>query len=201
MRRWGASALQWGHQVAKNSSSTTLPRYCERLTLWPCGVFRVNAGAKLSIGRRLGLLGGAAAEAGLFSISPTPGSVVGWKPTAVAAWISDFGAVRSEAAAWAAGATSGVVDRVASTTPTTTATIPTRAAVPNRMTLVCWLLGCCLPTGGGRARAGLLIAVLLVGRGFRREPGRGSSRGRRRRGGVARLLPRRARGAGTRRRR
>ena len=160
MRRWGASALQCGHQVAKNSSSTALPRYCARLTLWPCGVFSVNPGARFRPAAGSGSLVGERAEAGWLSITPTPGSYVGWKPTALAARISPAGAFRSEALGVAGGAVGGVeVDLVAIRTMTATAMIATSEAVASRARSVAGDVGCCFPTGGGVPRVFLLIVI------------------------------------------
>ena len=61
---------------------------------------------------RSGLVDGRAALAGSFSSTPTPGSVVVWKPTAAAARFSAAGALRSAAdVVCAGGGATPVCDR------------------------------------------------------------------------------------------
>src|SRR4029079_7853321 len=101
--RCGASAWQWGHHVANSSSSTGFPRKSDRLTVCPWGVFSVKPGASVPGFSRAGVVGGRAALAGSFSSTPTPGSVVVWKPIAAAARFSAAGALRSAADVVCAG--------------------------------------------------------------------------------------------------
>ena len=69
--RWGASAWQCGHQVAKNSRSTVRPLKSERRTRSPVGVSRENSGACAPTESRLGLPGRSVVSAGRFSTIPT----------------------------------------------------------------------------------------------------------------------------------
>ena len=63
----------------------------------------MKAGAVDPTGRRFGVDGGFAADAGLLSIVPTPASVFGEKPIASAAFTSEAGAFLSAAEAAAGG--------------------------------------------------------------------------------------------------
>jgi hypothetical protein len=105
-----------------------LPRVADRPTLVPCGVRSVNGGACDPTGSRSAPDGGAAADAGFASICPTPGSVVGEKPTAFAASTSARGAFLSAAGTGAADGACGAVPERSAATRTTTST--RAAAVP-----------------------------------------------------------------------
>jgi hypothetical protein len=120
--------------VAKNSSKTAFPRKSERLTLSPCGVLSVNWGAGVPAASKAVLRAGLAADAGLSSQIPTPGSLDGLKPTASAAWTSSADAFPSEAEGEAAGG--GVLeDERMARTPATIAIAAPTVAVPSQIHL------------------------------------------------------------------
>src|SRR4029077_11405418 len=77
------------------------------VTAWPCGVRSVNLGATDPAASRSLEYGDGASLAGLFSMLPTPGSVVGEKWTAFAARTSLAGALRSAALGGAGGGGGG----------------------------------------------------------------------------------------------